>query len=845
MTVTSQLSNITLAETGDSANWDDITGGPGSVQDDGAPIQGAQYRARRIDNVTTRGFGYDVTTPIDLSAENTHVGFWVNVLQPALIVSNGVEISVSDSATDAQTGNWDGHYFTSAQYLGAQFVGGWVRLYLHLNRLRDAGSGTINFATGPRNFGALFPMGDVGGTTPNTQLDRIDHTTAGVRLHGGTGGTPTTVADIVATDSGDTANRYGFIVPLQGKNFLLVRLTVEDVYADTPKLTGYKAPFCSKDFMGVSFDCTAAGDDHDLGAGWLYESSPGHDRQIDLQIFGTTGAWDTPGGTGTELRRIKLTSAATLGTTVFNSCGQIDPTNGRYLGEMVLPGTDEYVDTTTSLDLNTTSGDFEIIIRVKPADWTPTGIEALAAHYGGSAATTSFRFQLLTTGALRLIVGDGAATTTLDSSVLVNIKAPEWLWLRVTYDQSTGGANFFESQDPRDTPSADIEWTAAGTPTGTARTIASNSRPLLIGAEDDGTPAAFLDGVVSYFELWTDGFKTPGVDLGDSILRADWRTGPDFTGTPSIRADDFDVAIDWEEQGSAPAYATSDNNAGAADLTGVTSSGSVSESALFWNVNADPDGELDDMSLVSAGTGHGYQFGPLTPASITLRGVSVSGYAGSDGSTGNETIFNDSGKELTINLVGTSGTFSIRNGTGATTIVVADPVTLTVNTIDGDDLSDIQGVIVIVWAAAGGDMKADAAITSITQTGGTATVTTTAPHGLANNDVALIEGATLEDYNGPKVVTVTGASEFEYTILNNPTSPAVGDPALIFSEVIINNALTNGSGVVTDTRTYTNPQPITGRAKKGTSAPVYKETQIVGTVSDTAATTLTAPMPPD
>lgn len=669
MTVTSQLTNVTLAETGDSANWDDITGGPGSVQDDGAPIQGAQYRARRIDNVTTRGFGYDVTTPIDLSAENMHMAFWVNVLQPSLIVSNGLEISVGDSGTDCQTGNWDGHYFTSANYLAAQFVGGWVRIYLDLDRPRDAGAGTLNYATGPRNFGSLFPMGDVGGTTPNTQLDRIDYTTLGVRLHGGTGGTPTVISDIVTADSGNTSNRYGFIVPLQGKNFLLVRLTIEDVFLDTPILTGYQALLCSKDFMGVTVDLTAAGDDCDFNAGYVLESSPGNIRQIDFRAEGTAGAFDTPGGNMNELRRILLSSACTMGATTFLQSGQIDPTNAIYTGEMALPGTDEYVDTTTSLDLNTTSGDFEIIMRVKATDWTPTAIEVLSAHYGGTAATTSYQFQLLTTGALRLIVGDGAATTTLDSSVLASIKSNDtWLWLRVTYDQSTGGAAFFESRDPRDTPSADIVWTAAGTPTGTSRLIPTNSRPLLIGAENDGTPTGFFDGSVSYFELWTDGFKATGGSLGNLILRADWRTGPDFTGTPSIRADDFDVAIDWEEQGSVPVYTTADNNSGAADLSDSRVTNSVSEAALFWNVNTDPNGELDDMSFTSSGTGHAIELGPNTPATITLTRHAYSGYAVGDGSTGNETIFNNSNKAITINVTDGS-TPTIRDGTGASTTV--------------------------------------------------------------------------------------------------------------------------------------------------------------------------------
>lgn len=68
------------------------------------------------------------------------------------------------------------------------------------------------------------------------------------------------------------------------------------------------------------------------------------------------------------------------------------------------------------------------------------------------------------------------------------------------------------------------------------------------------------------------------------------------------------------------------------------------------------------------------------------------------------------------------------------------------------------------------------AITSITRVSTTATVTTTAPHGLVTGDVVAITGATQTEYNINAVITVTGASTFTYTVSGTPATPATGAP---------------------------------------------------------------------
>ena len=364
---------------------------------------------------------------------------------------------------------------------------------------------------------------------------------------------------------------------------------------------------------------------------------------------------------------------------------------------MDLPGTDEYVDTTTNLDLNTTSGDFEIIMYITMTDWTPASVETIASHYGGTIATESFRLQVVNSSGtiLRLIVSDGATETTLDSTVFSILPDDgHRRWVRVKYDQSAGQADFFWSEDPVDTEVGDISWTAQGTPSGTSRLIPTNSRQVLLGAENDGTPTGFMDGEISYFELWTDGFREIGAGEGDLILRADWRVGPDFTGSPSIRADDF-ATIDWEEFGVAPVYTQGDDNTTAADLGETVVTDSTSVVALPWNINSDPNGELDNMKFNSPGTGHAMELRKNCPSSITLTSHEYNGYAGSDGSTGNEVIYNNSRKAITINISGGGNTPTIRDGNGASTTVI-NTVVLSFKVID-EAKANIQDAQVSIY----------------------------------------------------------------------------------------------------------------------------------------------------
>lgn len=73
-----------------------------------------------------------------------------------------------------------------------------------------------------------------------------------------------------------------------------------------------------------------------------------------------------------------------------------------------------------------------------------------------------------------------------------------------------------------------------------------------------------------------------------------------------------------------------------------------------------------------------------------------------------------------------------------------------------------------------GSAIAPGAITSITRAGTTASVTTTAPHGLVTGRRVTIAGADQSAYNITAAVTVTAADAFTYEVTGAPASPATG-----------------------------------------------------------------------
>lgn len=72
-------------------------------------------------------------------------------------------------------------------------------------------------------------------------------------------------------------------------------------------------------------------------------------------------------------------------------------------------------------------------------------------------------------------------------------------------------------------------------------------------------------------------------------------------------------------------------------------------------------------------------------------------------------------------------------------------------------------------------------VTSLTRTGGTATVITSANHGFVNGNLVTIAGASPSSYNGTFSISSAGGNTFQYAITETPVSPAGGGTATVGS----------------------------------------------------------------
>jgi len=243
---------------------------------------------------------------------------------------------------------------------------------------------------------------------------------------------------------------------------------------------------------------------------------------------------------------------------------------------------------------------------------------------------------------------------------------------------------------------------------------------------------------------------------------------------------------------------------------------------------------VSGCTFVSDGTGHAIEI--TASGSYTFDNNEFSGYAGSDGSTGNEAIYNNSGGAVTLNVSGGIGVYSVRNSAGSTTTIIQGAVTLTVTVLDSAN-TPVENARVLVRAVAGGLLPANASV-SITRSGSTATVTHTA-HGLSTGDKVLILGAAQIEYNNVHSITVTDPNTYTYTVSGSPATPATGTPTSTFIAI---SGLTNVSGQISATRVYADDQPISGRVRKSTGSPLYKARVFPGTVLSDSGLVVTVPL---
>lgn len=373
--------------------------------------------------------------------------------------------------------------------------------------------------------------------------------------------------------------------------------------------------------------------------------------------------------------------------------------------------------------------------------------------------------------------------------------------------------------------------------------FAEDKKVFAFPQKADGT--RFVDFHVSNNKI---GFEFDGQDRGGGDVDVLHFTNCTFTSPSSYywqfssthdAGADYDFAGSTVINASVTLRATSDlDSVTFIDCSSFTQNGATLTNCTFSNTKVASASPADaalisSCSFESTGTGHAIEIGG-TAANITLTGVTFTGYAVSNGSTGNEAIYvNIASGSMTINIAGGGSTPSIR--TAGATVTVVNARTVRVTARDADTSGTVTSARVALWATTGTTV-------TITRSGSTASVSHTA-HGYSNGQKVVIFGANQGEYN--KLVSITNASTnaYDYTVSGTPTTPATGT---ITSHRVILDGDTNGSGIIEDTAfPYTSDLAVTGRVRKGTSAPRYKTSPLSGTITSAAGFETTAFLVPD
>jgi len=112
-------------------------------------------------------------------------------------------------------------------------------------------------------------------------------------------------------------------------------------------------------------------------------------------------------------------------------------------------------------------------------------------------------------------------------------------------------------------------------------------------------------------------------------------------------------------------------------------------STATYSISADNVSLISGCTFNSDDSNHAIYI--TAAGSYNLNDCTFNDYATTDGSTGNEVIYNDSGGVVTLNTSGNTGTISIRNGTSASTnIVESVDIVIDIQDVDGNVIEGAQ-----------------------------------------------------------------------------------------------------------------------------------------------------------
>ena len=263
-------------------------------------------------------------------------------------------------------------------------------------------------------------------------------------------------------------------------------------------------------------------------------------------------------------------------------------------------------------------------------------------------------------------------------------------------------------------------------------------------------------------------------------------------------------------------------------------------SQLIWDVNTDPNTDLNGCTFVKgANAHHAIEFGTTSPTSMTLTNVILTGFSASNAANDSAIHFKRTTGTVTLTITG--GTSPSYKTDGTTIVIVTSSRTIKAiaQKADGTKIASAR-VFLKTAATASGGFPYNVTVT-ITNSGPTATVSHTA-HGMLTNDKVVISGASLAVNNGVWTITKTTDDAYTYTMGSSPGSNPTGTIKCSF---VFLEGETDGSGELSMSRAIGANQTVIGWVRKSSGSPYYKEGPLGGTVSSSGDSTFTAVLSPD
>lgn len=852
LTVSTDLTIITSAESADSGNWSDLGGGAGSAQETDFSVQGDQCRSRAVSGASaSRGMAYDITvaaSALDFSPsgaqEDQLVYIWIATFAPGLIdalaSAPGMRIRLASDA-DPDSGawsEWDIMYSDLLASEGTEFY----RMYVLDPRAPPTrtNAGGVNLAAvrwfGGRydsnatakgqnfaidqiayGFGELIATGTAtdGASGLNEMVD-FDWDAAktnrlGILVKDAAGGIQCKGKLVIGDDAGtlatvltaqDTSIRWAPTFYYDGTR---VRPTVG--YDSSGNWTGYKSD--GSFYFGVDLRGNVTGDT-DVTLGAAVGSDQGRSgptfigsRQIPTGFTGDDGAVEDVelyGVTFEDFRSIDLASnAATdlMRSCTFKNCGSLDfglveGRNNTFINGLGAAYTFlEYFtnETATAAEqLSTADPITEWTDSLNGTDWSVPSATAMYVELLGGTTRTN----------LTILDDDKVGADNHYAECIVRFPAAgagQGTLGPVIACHATVDDYFWVEVD---LASDTIELFRVNT--GTATSIAG---PTTFTMDEDEDYLILLRRNGTTIEAFAS---------GNSVADGAHTTKLSATDSAHTGASQRLVGL----RGDALAGQT--GATGERPRVRLFGAGPITDNFGSFVFSAAGDLDFTDAQFINNARAFGFD----TTGTYTLIDLGLSGnILGAQ---------NDSGGLVTGNIQGGDAPPNVEN-LGASTSTF--PATVTVKVTAKESVTPfaaIERAFVVLKAAAGGDLPAEETVT-ITRSGSVATVSHTS-HNVPDGTLVRIRGANENEYNGVHTITVTGPNDYTYTVSGAPATPATGT---IDATSVILFGDTDASGVLQDTGfAFTTTQPVIGDVKKGSWSPVFKPQSVTGSIVATA-----------